>query len=82
MSRHHKSNTNEVAHMVLDAKNMTHQELMETYNVEVWEDGQVYDLTLDHVYANVSEWANATVEEDVDEFDNSEYFNSEWDEYE
>ena len=75
MSRHHKSVTNEVAHMILDTKNMSHAELMKTYNVEVWEDGQVYDLTLNHVYANVSEWANTTVDDgNEDDFDYDEFF--------
>lgn len=73
MSRHHQSNTNAVAHMIHDVKNMSRLDLLKTYNVEVWEDGQVYDLTINHVYANVNEWANATVEEDIDS-DYEQYF--------
>ena len=79
MSRHHRSTTNEVEHLILDAKNLSHSEMIKIYNVEVWEDGQVYDLTADKMYATVKEWANATVEEDVDDFEHSDLYDTEWD---
>lgn len=62
--QHKPNNTDSVSHMIMDAKNMTRHELLSTYNVEVWEDGQVYDLTEDMMYPSVKDWANSTIEDD------------------
>ena len=71
-NKHHGAHTNEVQHMILDAKNMSGLQLLKTYNVEVWDDGQVYDLTENLMYASVTEWANAAVEDD--DFDYDRFF--------
>ena len=62
------AHTNEVQHMILDAKNMSGLQLLKTYNVEVWDDGQVYDLTENLMYSSVIEWANDAVEDDGDDY--------------
>ena len=69
MSRHHNAHTNEVQHMVADVKNMTSLQLLQTYNIEIWEGeehNKIYDRTEDIVYQSAAEWANAAIEEDDD----------------
>ena len=69
MGRHHNAHGNEVQHMILDVKNMSSLQLLETYNIEIWEDGKIYDRTEDQTYTSATEWANSTIEGDDLEFD-------------
>ena len=68
--RYHATHTNEVQHMILDAQNMTDRQLLNTYNVEIWMDNRVYDLTENHVYSSITEWANSVIEDDDFDYDN------------
>jgi len=70
MSRSHKpNNTDLISHMIRDTKNMSRLDLLSTYNIEVWEDGKVHDLTEDVMYSTVSDWANTTIERDDFNYD-------------
>lgn len=69
MSRHHTSNTQEIEHMVMDAKNMSDQELKDTYNIEREDDGSIFDTMLNQTFKDARDWANFIVDQDGSEYD-------------
>ena len=71
-TKHHNAHGNEVQHMIHDVKTMSSLELLSTYNIEIWEDGKIYDRTESTTYTSATEWANSTVE--GDDLDYDQYF--------
>lgn len=67
--RHHPSISNEISHIIADLKHRNNVELRDLYNVEVQEDGQVYDLTENKLYNDATEWANHYVDVDNTGYD-------------
>ena len=56
-----KRNSREVVRLVNYAKQATPEQLMEDYEVEILEDGGVYDAIEDHVFASITEWAEDVI---------------------
>lgn len=55
--------------MIHDATHMTADELKEMYNVEVLEDGTVFDIVDQITYGSIQEWANTAADEGTSEYD-------------
>lgn len=69
MSRGHFSRSQEIAHLVADVRRMTPEQVMDTHGIQILANGQVYDATFEETYKNISEWAQASLEDEGSEFD-------------
>ena len=67
--RHHPSVSNEVSHIITDLKTLHKERVRELYNVDILEDGQVYDLAEDKLYDTTTDWANHFVDADNSGYD-------------
>lgn len=56
-----KRNSYEVTRLVNYAQKATPAQLMEDYEVELLEDGGVYDAIEDHTFLSITEWAEDVI---------------------
>lgn len=72
MSGRHFSRSSEVAHLIADVRRMTPEDVLETYGIKILPDHQVFDVTFDETYKNLSEWAQACIDGEDDDYDDDE----------
>jgi hypothetical protein len=72
------SRSSEVAHIIAEVRRMTPEEIIETYGIQLLDDGKVLDITYDEEFKNIPEWAAWSVAEEnlynnEDLYDQSKY---------
>lgn len=54
----------EVTRLINEVSKLSSDELMDTYGIEIYQDGKVYDTVEEIVFDSIGEWAKMTVEND------------------
>ncbi len=84
MSRGHFSRSSEIAHLIAEVRRITAVEALDVYGIEFVQigklNGKVFDTTTEQEYENLNEWAQAVVDEDLDEYAELEHEASKYDE--
>lgn len=72
MSRGHFSRSSEISHLIAQVRRMTPEDVLEAYGIKFLPDGTIWDVTFEENYKNINEWAQACVDEENSEYDDTD----------